>query len=119
MLVIQRLRKGFVLLTAFAALALPTVALGSHGGGGRGGGGNPPPPPTGTPSVTFTPASLTFGAQAINTTSAPQSITITNTGNGSLFINSAATRGANPLDFTQVDDSCSGLTLPAGTSCSV
>src|SRR3954468_22743739 len=120
MLVIQRLRKGFVLLTAFAALGLPTVALGSHGGGGGGGGGTPPPPPpTGTPAVTFTPTSLTFGAQAINTTSAPQSITITNSGDGSLFINSAATRGANPLDFTQVDDGCSGLTLPAGATCSV
>src|SRR5205823_13956897 len=30
-----------------------------------------------------------------------------------------ATRGANPLDFTQVSDGCSGLTLAAGTSCSV
>ena len=121
MRMIRRLRNGFVLLTAFAALALPTVALGSHGGGGGGGGGGtpPPPPPSGTPSVTFAPTSLTFGVQAINTTSAPQSITITNTGNGSLFINSAATRGANPLDFTQVDDGCSGLTLPAGANCSV
>src|SRR3954465_15515999 len=121
MRMIRRLRNGFVLLTAFAALALPTVALGSHGGGGGAGGGGtpPPPPPTGTPSVTFTPTSLTFGAQAINTTSAPQSITIKNTGNGSLFINSAATRGANPLDFTQVGDGCSGLTLPAGGTCSV
>jgi hypothetical protein len=118
--VIRRLHQGFVVLTALAALALPTVALGSHGGGGGGGGGTPPPPPpTGTPSVTFTPTSLTFGAQAINTTSAPQSITITNSGDGSLFINSAATRGANPLDFTQVDDGCSGLTLPAGATCSV
>jgi len=121
MRMIRRFRYRFVLLTAFVALVLPTVALGSHGGGGGGGGGGtpPPPPPTGTPSVTFTPTSLTFGAQAINTTSAPQSITITNTGNGSLFINSAATRGANPLDFTQVDDGCSGLTLPAAASCSV
>jgi hypothetical protein len=69
--------------------------------------------------VTFTPTSLTFAAQAIGTTSAPQSITVTNTGNASLFINSAQTRGADPLDFTQVDDGCSGLTLAAGSSCSV
>src|SRR4051795_2578573 len=120
--VIRRFRRGFVVLMALMALGLPTVAVASHGGGGGGGGGGnppPPPPPTGTPAVTFSPTSLTFGAQAINTTSAPQSITITNTGNGSLFINSAATRGANPLDFTQVDDGCSGLTLSAGTSCSV
>jgi hypothetical protein len=44
---------------------------------------------------------------------------VANTGNAPLFVNSAATRGANPLDFTQVNDGCSGLTLAAGTSCSV
>src|SRR5437764_249927 len=71
------------------------------------------------PAVTFTPTSLTFGAQAIGTTSAPQSITVTNTGDAPLFINSAATRGADPLDFTEVNDGCSGLTLAPGTSCSV
>ena len=76
-------------------------------------------PPASAPAVTFTPTSLTFAAQPIGTTSAAQSITVANTGNASLFINSAATRGANPLDFTEVNDGCSGLTLAAGTSCSV
>jgi hypothetical protein len=71
------------------------------------------------PAVTFTPTSLTFGAQAVGTTSAAQSVTVTNTGDAPLFINSAATRGANPLDFTQVGDGCSGLTLAPATSCSV
>lgn len=71
------------------------------------------------PAVTFTPTSLTFGAQAIGTTSAPQSINVANTGTASLFINSAQTRGTNGLDFTQVDDTCSGTTLPPGASCSV
>jgi hypothetical protein len=69
--------------------------------------------------VAFTPTSLTFPAQEIGTTSPPQSITATNTGTAPLFINSAATKGLNPLDFTQVSDGCSGLTLAAGTSCSV
>src|SRR5919202_6627805 len=67
------------------------------------------------PAVTFTPTSLTFAAQAIGTTSAPQSVTVANTGNASLFINSAAV--PNTLDFTVVNDGCSGLTLAAGTSC--
>jgi hypothetical protein len=122
----RRVRLASVVLAALTALAVPAVAVGSHGGGGGGGGGGnppppppPPPPPTGTAAVTFTPTSLTFAAQAIGTTSAAQSITIANTGSGSLFINSAATRGADPLDFTQVDDQCSGLTLPAGSSCTV
>src|SRR5436190_20087025 len=111
-----RIRSGFVVLATLAALAVPAAAAGDHGSGG---GGGTPPPPTGAPAVTFTPTSLTFGAQAIGTTSAPQSITVANTGSAPLFINSAATRGANPLDFTQVSDGCSGLTLAAGTSCSV
>src|SRR5690349_8279448 len=70
-------------------------------------------------AVTFTPTSLTFADQAVGTTSPAQSVTVTNSGDASLFINSAATRGTNPLDFTQVDDGCSGLTLVPGTSCSV
>ena len=72
-----------------------------------------------TPAVTFNPTSLTFAAQAVGTTSTAESITVTNTGTANLFINSAATRGADPLDFTEVDDGCSGLTLPAGGSCTV
>jgi len=108
-----RVRAALYVFVALSALAVPAVAV------ARGGGGGTPPPPAGAPAVSFTPTSLTFGAQAIGTTSAPQSITIANTGNASLFINSAATRGANPLDFTQVSDGCSGLTLAAGASCSV
>jgi len=114
-----RLRAGFLFFTLLAALLVPAVAAGDHGSGGGGGSPPPPPPPAGAPAVTFAPTSLTFAAQPIGTTSAPQSITVSNTGTGSLFINSAATRGANPLDFTQVSDGCSGLTLAAGTSCTV
>src|SRR4051812_43561780 len=115
----RRFRRGWIVLAALTALVLPAAASGSHGGGGGGGTPPPPPPPTGAPAVTFTPASLTFGAQAIGTTSAAQSITVANTGTANLFVNSAQTRGADPLDFTQVGDGCSGLTLAPGTSCSV
>src|ERR671933_1610171 len=109
--------RRVLVLAALAALALPAAAAGSHGGGGGGGGGGTPTPPASAPAVALTPTSLTFAAQAIGTTSAPQSITITNTGNAGLFINSAAV--PNTLDFTEVSDGCSGLTLAAGTSCSV
>ena len=69
------------------------------------------------PAVTFTPTSLTFGAQAIGTTSPAQSVTVANTGNASLFINGAAV--PNTLDFTVVSDGSSGLTLAPGTNCSM
>src|SRR4051812_41165559 len=97
-------RGLFIAVAVLTALTLPAAAAGSHGGGG--GGGGTPPPPAGAPAVTFAPTSLTFGAQPIGATSAPQSITITNSGSAPLFVNSAATRGANPLDFTQVGDGC-------------
>jgi P pilus assembly chaperone PapD len=56
-------------------------------------------------AVTLTPTSLTFAAQAIGTTSAPQSATVANTGDAPLFINSAAV--PNTLDFTEVPTSTS------------
>jgi hypothetical protein len=69
------------------------------------------------PAVSLSPTSLTFSAQDTGTTSAPQSVTVANTGSAPLFINSAAV--PSTLDFTVVDDGCAGLTLAAGTSCSV
>jgi|GEM_PF-3303027 len=111
------IRRGFLVVAALTALAVPAAAAGDHGSGGGGGGGGGTTTSTAAPAVAFSPTSLTFAAQAIGTTSAPQSITITNTGNAGLFINSAAVR--NTLDFTQVSDGCSGLTLAPGTSCSV
>jgi hypothetical protein len=69
--------------------------------------------------VTLTPSSLTFAAQDTGTPSAEQTVTVANTGNAPLFINSAAVRGANPLDFTETHDGCSGLTLAAAASCTV
>lgn len=72
---------------------------------------------TSSPAVSLSPTSLTFGTRDTGTTSAPQSVTVTNTGSASLFVNSAAV--PNTLDFTEVDDGCSGLTLAAGASCSV
>ena len=78
--------------------------------------GTSPPPTTSAPAVSLSPSSLTFAAQDTGTTSAPQQVTVSNTGGASLFINSAAV--PNTLDFTVVHDGCSGLTLPAGSSCS-
>src|SRR3954454_22234095 len=71
------------------------------------------------PGASLSPTSLTYAARDTGTTSDPQTITIKNTGTAGLFINSAQTRGANPLDFTQVDDQCSGLTIAPGGTCTV
>src|SRR3954469_22981279 len=47
---------------------------------------SPSPSPSG-PAVTLTPSSLTFASRDTGTTSPAQSITVKNTGGGSLFIN--------------------------------
>src|SRR4051795_13647969 len=75
----------------------------------------PPPPPPGS-AVTFSPSSLTFAAQNVGTTSASQTVTATNTSGASFLVNSAA---VHSLDFTVVDDQCSGLTIANGASCTV
>src|SRR4051794_24847763 len=88
----------------------------------------PPPPPSPTPTptptpppppaaaVTFSPSSLTSPAQNVGTTSASQTVTATNTSGASFLVNSAA---VHSLDFTVVDDQCSGLTIANGASCAV
>ena len=76
----------------------------------------PTPAPTPAPAVTFSPSSVTYAAQNVGTTSASQTVTATNTTGASFLVNSAA---VHSLDFTVVDDQCSGLTIANGASCTV
>ncbi|MDQ1416827.1 MAG: trimeric autotransporter adhesin, partial [Acidimicrobiaceae bacterium] len=76
----------------------------------------PSPTPTG-PQVTFSPTSLTFGPQTVGTTSATQTITVTNTGTSALFFNRVSTTGPGVLDYTDVLDNCVGSSVPSGGSC--
>ncbi len=68
---------------------------------------------SGNPVVAFAPPSLTFSSLPVGTTSAPQSLTITNSGTAGLSIASLATTG----DFAQTNN-C-GSTLAASTSCTL
>jgi hypothetical protein len=65
------------------------------------------------PVVSVSPASLTFASQSIGTTSAPQAVTMTNTGSGALTITSIVTTG----DFAQLN-TC-GTNLAAGATCTI
>ena len=65
----------------------------------------------GIPAVSLTPASLTFGPQAVGTTSPAQPATLKNTGSGPLSITSIAAVG----DFAQTNN-C-GRTVQAGAAC--
>jgi len=65
------------------------------------------------PGVGLSPSSLNFGNQPLTTTSAPKTVTLTNTGNAALTINSIAASG----DFAQTNNCPMGPnTLPPTTS---
>jgi hypothetical protein len=64
-----------------------------------------------TPVATLSPTSLTFGNQIVGTTSAPQTLTLTNSGTGSLQVASIAASG----DFGQTNNCPSSLGI--GSSC--
>jgi hypothetical protein len=60
---------------------------------------------------------LTFPTTLLRTPSAPQAISLSNTGNAPLTISNIALSGTNSSDFTQTN-SC-GSTLAPGSSCNI
>lgn len=80
--------------------------------------------PAATPPPAFgsSPASVAFGNQAVGTTSAQRTVTITNTatsGSDSLVLDQLAPGGADAGDFTLSNDTCSHASVPPGSSCTV
>ena len=81
--------------------------------------------PTSGSTVTLAPTSLTFSSQTVGTTSAPQGVTVTNTGTGTVTFTGFTVTGANSADFgVPLPNSpamCNPLqgTLAAGASCTI
>lgn len=71
---------------------------------------------TGPPTVSLSPASLTFPAELVNTTSAAQMITVMNTGGQTLIVNGIVFNGANSTDFAETSD-CANV--GSGASCTI
>lgn len=67
--------------------------------------------------VSWTPASLNFGTVQVGTSSAPQTITFTNSANTALSIKSIVPTGVDNKDFTETNN-C-GTSLPKKSSCSI
>jgi Abnormal spindle-like microcephaly-assoc'd, ASPM-SPD-2-Hydin len=67
----------------------------------------------GTPAATLNPTSLTFASQNVGTTSAAQTITLTNSGTAALSITSIAASG----DYVQTN-TC-GTSVAAGANCTI
>jgi Beta-propeller repeat/Abnormal spindle-like microcephaly-assoc'd, ASPM-SPD-2-Hydin len=68
-----------------------------------------------SPFVMLSPSSLNFGNQNVGTSSTPQNITLTNSGNAVLNIGSIVTSG----DFSQTNTCPVGGGLPAGSNCTI
>jgi hypothetical protein len=76
--------------------------------------------PGSAPAVSLSPTSLNFGSQAVGTTSAAQSVTLTNSGNAALSITSIGITGTNSGDFAQTNNCpISPATLAATASCTI
>ncbi|MFM8516419.1 MAG: choice-of-anchor D domain-containing protein, partial [Nevskiaceae bacterium] len=67
--------------------------------------------------ISLTPASLSFGAQAILSSSATQKLTLSNTGTAEFNLGPLLPSGKDPFDFTVKHD-C-GKTLAGGKSCEI
>lgn len=79
------------------------------------GGGTTP-----APGVSLSATSLSFSSQTVGTTSAAQTVTLTNSGNAALTINGIALGGTNAGDFAQTS-ACpiNPSTLAAGANCTI
>lgn len=96
-----------------AALTINTTALIPAGG-------TLSVPLSGTSTaVNLSTTAVTFGAQIINTTSAPQAVTLVNAGTSTLAINSITLTGANAGDFIQISTCSLSLGLPPSRSCAI
>jgi hypothetical protein len=71
----------------------------------------------GPAAVQLSAATLSFGSQPVGTTSAAQSVTVTNTGGTALSISSIVDGGFNPTSFPETT-TC-GTGLAAGANCTI
>ena len=71
----------------------------------------------GTSSVLLTPGSLKFGSQFVGSTSAAQTVSLTNTGSLALTINGIFVTGPQAGDFAQTNN-C-GSSLASGAGCTI
>jgi len=71
------------------------------------------------PAITLTPGTLTFANQIVGTSSAAQTVTLTNSGDALLNISAVALTGTDAGDFTNGADTCSGAALLPNQTCAV
>ena len=106
-------RRPLVLLSA-TVLAVAGVWVACGGGGGGGGTSGPPP----AAAISLSASSLTFGTVALGSSSPPQTITLTNSGNATLSLGPDSITGDN-VDFGIARDTCFNATVAPAANCVV
>ena len=78
---------------------------------------NIPPPPAPIAGISV-PAGLTSFLTLTGTNTAPETVTVANTGNLELVISAVSLMGGDPTDFAIVSDLCTGVLAP-GSTCTI
>ncbi len=73
----------------------------------------------GAPAITLSSASLAFGNQALTTTSAAMTVTVTNSGSAALSLTNIVLGGTNPGEFTRAGTCAAGGSVAVGGSCTI
>jgi hypothetical protein len=73
-------------------------------------------PPTG-PVLSATPSTLTFPSTSVGTAAPVQTVTVRNTGSGTITLGAPGKDGANPGDFTRSGSCSNGTTLSGDKTC--
>lgn len=101
--------KGASLQIAFATQSVPTLSVILTGNATA----------IATPTISLSATSFAFANQVQSTTSAPQTITLTNSGAGALNLTSLTTGGTNAADFTRGGTCMDGGTVAPAASCTI
>ena len=109
-LTLSRRRAAFVLAVTVLMVAGTWIAC---GGGGGGGGSGPAP----APGLSLSATSLSFGQVALGSSSATQSVTLTNTGNAALDLGGNGLGGADYIDFNMTQNNCFNAVVPPAGTC--
>jgi len=72
-----------------------------------------------TPVISVSPVSFNFGNVNVGCTSAPQTLTVSNTGLADLVIGTLSITGTDASEFSIQNDNCSGQTIAPSGSCTV
>jgi 6-phosphogluconolactonase (cycloisomerase 2 family) len=75
-------------------------------------------PTTPQPQVSLSASNLSFPSQTQGTSSTPQVITLTNSGNAALHVSGVALGGSAPKDWSETT-TCTGAAIPAQGTCTI